>query len=1048
MPREMDRTWRSLGLLAVAVVGLGCSRTAPIAAGDATKEERASSRESGSEFEDPLELAERSYPLLIWAAHLISKDYYDKSRIRPRRQLDSALEEIGSRFPEFFGERRGDSAVVTVRSARKDFSLGSIKDLKGMADLLERILDFAGATIGLEGEALHELEYAAINGFLAPLDPHTILLTPEETADLGVKTKGKFAGIGAEIRVESRRLLVVRVLPDSPAQAAGLLAGDLVLEIGGQSTVNMNLVGAQKLLRGVAGTRVELMVRRGSNRRSLEIERDVIRIASVRSMMLPGVMGYIQVSTFQEDTADKVEEAIGQLKKDAESKGSGLAGLVLDLRGNSGGLLVQATQLLDLLTTEGELVIVHTARGRESEVATAKLILGERVPVVAMIDEDTASAAEIVAGAIKHLDLGAVLGRASFGKGTVQMLSNAHPYGRKLALKMTVAEYRVAGDRQIQNVGVRPDLRIYPVRLSQYPGVANYYDTERFVRLRQMYQTAHLPSAVHDQGSDAFVINSPHRLRYLDAASETREGAAGASVEASDIALEDPEIRIAVELAAALAAVENVPRAREGALAALTKRVAIREDHRIEVAIGKWSVDWTRHEASTKGEEQAIEVTARIVEPGPFEAGSPFTLRIEVKNPGTKTLDRVHVVTDCEQTELDGIELLFGQLAPGVTATRDVSLHLMPWRGDSSDRILVTAHSGDPDSVADGEGEVHFTTVAAARPNFSFDYWVVDSASQARKAPKRPVSELFPETDSFEVRGNGDGVIQPGEQVLFAFRVHNEGPGEAPEFRTVLRNLSGAQGMLEEGVVPGGLLKVGASMSGAFGISVSEHANPELPLELELIAGDGRLRESVHSKIRLRVIPGLDGFEAQRSTVKVGRAGARLRAGADPSMAVVHELKEGHLLAVTGGSSGWWAVEIGEGRRLWLPKDLVTETSMNGVRLHESDIAVRMVDPPQIELLPSSLSIGGEALTVSGRLTHAKAVLDVVVRVRQGDGRGREHKAYYRANGGSSGDSSVDRRTMLFSSTIALDSGSNLITVVARDGDKVERRRDFRVRRR
>src|SRR5690606_38081939 len=153
-----------------------------------------------------------------------------------------------------------------------------------------------------EGEPLHELEYAAINGFLAPLDPHTILLTPEESAELGVKTRGSFGGIGAEIQARDRRIVVVRVLPGSPAETAGLRDEDVIVEIDDQSTINLTSADAQQLLRGPVDSKVVLSVRRGDRLVKIEITRGLIAIPTINAVMLPDRVAYVQVTTFQEDT--------------------------------------------------------------------------------------------------------------------------------------------------------------------------------------------------------------------------------------------------------------------------------------------------------------------------------------------------------------------------------------------------------------------------------------------------------------------------------------------------------------------------------------------------------------------------------------------------------------------------------------------------------------------------------------------------------------------------------------------------------------------------
>jgi carboxyl-terminal processing protease len=304
-----------------------------------------------------LQLDRRRFPLTVWAAYVVQQEYFDKERFDPREQFAEALRHLGLNTPEFFAAVAGDTATVTVADFRREFSLTGLTDLPSVADRLEEVLAFVQESLRLDAEATHKVEYAAINGMLAPLDPHTILLTPEEHTDLGVKTRGQFGGIGAEIREDERRIRIVKVLANSPAAAAGLKDGDLLLQIDKQSTVNLRSSDAQLLLRGPVDTKVTVKIQRGQETLTLTITRKIIRVDSVTASLLPGKIAYLEISTFQENTGEQVRKAIADLTP----KGEALRGLVLDLRDNSGGLLTQAVEVVDALVAEGELVIVRSA---------------------------------------------------------------------------------------------------------------------------------------------------------------------------------------------------------------------------------------------------------------------------------------------------------------------------------------------------------------------------------------------------------------------------------------------------------------------------------------------------------------------------------------------------------------------------------------------------------------------------------------------------------------------------------------------------------------
>lgn len=1040
----MRRSWGpktviSLALSAISVAG--CKGSEASSEASSSQEKPAPKPEeptepSADEMFEELRLDERSFPLLIWSAHIVRVDYFDKERFDPKGQLAVAMDYIGLHTPEFFGKRVGDELEVTVRSRTEKYSLAGVDNLDAAADVMEKVLEFTAEVLSLEGEPLHELEYAAINGLLASLDPHTILLTPEESAELGIKTRGRFGGIGAEIVATDRRILVVRVLPGSPAEAAGLRDNDVILSIDDQATVNLATDDARALLRGPVDTKVVLKVRRGDALEIIEITRGLIAIPTISAVMLPDRVGYVQVATFQEDTAEKLLLAIEDFQKSGE-----LSGLIIDLRGNSGGLLGQATLMLDQFVKGGELVIVRSAHGRESQDADELLEMPMEVPIVALIDEEAASASEIVGGSLKHLDRGIILGRTSFGKGTVQELRNATPYGREVALKLTIAEYRVAGDRRIQSIGVIPDLQLLPVDLSTFEGVARMFDLERFERQRERARTAHLPSAIHDAdiAGELALTRNELSLRYYSGPAEPEIADVGPRE------LRDPEIRLARDVALGLRGIVG-RKAQLEALPKIVEGLALAEDQAIRTAIEPWKIDWSPVD-DPADLEAPVELAISILGEGPHVAGQPFTLHVEAKNPGTTALERVHLITDCARDELDGIELLIGKLEPGAVESRDIDLQVMAWHESFVDTLTIMAHVGEPGPKPDAEAQLEFAIAGAGRPRFSFDYWVIDDPRLVADGPKRPEQEPFPGEQPFVVQGNGDGLLQPGEQVLLGFLAHDDG-GPAPDARVLLRNLSGPQGLLEEGLFVHGKLDGGESFLGAFGMTVSPSADPALPLELELIVGDGVLRESVDTKLRFRIVPGRDGVlevEGERRRTVVGDAPLRIYNGADASTPVVAELSPGAVVEVADVAGEWYALpgQRGQGRRLWLPKDMV-EVGGSGaatrlVREH------RMVEPPVIELKEVASIVTTDSVEIPGLARHHVRVRDVVVTVRASGPDQPERKVFYLANRALEGD---EAKTLDFVAPVPLQPGSNKITVLVRDQDKVERRRELWVFRR
>ncbi len=295
----------------------------------------------------------------------------------------------------------------------------------------------------------------AIKGMLGNLDPHSAYLEPEAFQELQESTSGEFGGLGIEIGVEDSLLKVISPIDDTPAARAGIEAGDLILKIDGQPTKGWSLMQAVEHLRGKPGTPIELtLVREGGQPFDVRLERAIIKTRSVKSEMLEPGYGYLRITQFQVNTGSEVGKALAKLKKD--NGGKALSGLVLDLRNNPGGVLQAAVEVSDHFLTGG--TIVYT-EGRlpnsELRFKADKADASEGIPLVVLINGGSASAAEIVAGALQDHKRAVLLGTDSFGKGSVQSVL---PLSNERALKLTTALYYTPKGRSIQAQGIVPDV--------------------------------------------------------------------------------------------------------------------------------------------------------------------------------------------------------------------------------------------------------------------------------------------------------------------------------------------------------------------------------------------------------------------------------------------------------------------------------------------------------------------------------------------------------------------------------------------------------------
>lgn len=301
------------------------------------------------------------------------------------------------------------------------------------------------------------IEYA-INGMLSSLDPHSSFLDAETFKDMREQTKGEFGGLGIEVTMDNGWIKIISPIDDTPAFKAGLQAGDYITHIDGTTVLGETLTQAVEKMRGPVKSKVKLTIRR-KNKEPFDVTltRDNIKIRSVKTEEKDPAVGYIRISSFSETTTNDVKKAIEKIQKENPDK---LSGYVLDLRNNPGGLLDQAVSVADLFLEEGEIVSTRPRRAEEMQRYNAtKGDITKNKPIVVLINEGSASAAEIVSGALQDHKRAVIVGMRSFGKGSVQTVVPVTDFG---AIRLTTARYYTPSGRSIQAKGIEPDIEIPP----------------------------------------------------------------------------------------------------------------------------------------------------------------------------------------------------------------------------------------------------------------------------------------------------------------------------------------------------------------------------------------------------------------------------------------------------------------------------------------------------------------------------------------------------------------------------------------------------------
>lgn len=357
------------------------------------------------------------------------------------------------------GIETGETVNIDLPDPEKQLPL---EDLRKFAEVFGRIKDAY-----VEEIDDRQLLESAIKGMLSDLDPHSTYLAPKDYERLEESTTGEFGGLGIEVGMEDGFVKVISPIDDTPAQKAGVRAGDLIVKLGDQPVKGLSLEEAVKLMRGKPGSVLTLTIVREGQPAPIEIdvERAIIKVTSIKSRMIENGYGYVRITQFQADSGSQFTQALKDLEKEY---GGALDGLVIDLRNNPGGILQAAVEASDALLTEG--LIVYT----EGRIQSSRLRFNAKpgevmadTPIVVLINGGSASASEIMAGALQDQKRAVIMGTQSFGKGSVQTVI---PLDETHAIKMTTARYYTPDGRSIQAKGIRPDIEVKPAELTELEG--------------------------------------------------------------------------------------------------------------------------------------------------------------------------------------------------------------------------------------------------------------------------------------------------------------------------------------------------------------------------------------------------------------------------------------------------------------------------------------------------------------------------------------------------------------------------------------------------
>ncbi|HHO52832.1 MAG TPA: PDZ domain-containing protein [Deltaproteobacteria bacterium] len=782
----------------------------------------------------------------------ISESYVDQSRLDWDAMFNAALDAIEHDVPVcmFTREPGGDLLSVEIGEYRTVLEVPPIRrrqelqsELRRVAELLATHLDEDDLPEAPGAPApMAQIEYALINGMLSTLDPHSVLLPPDDAREMDVENQGEFGGLGITISMDADggRLIVDYPLKDTPAHAAGLQSDDHIVRIDGESTINMSLDDAVRRLRGPVGAPVVVEVMRPGVPEPIQfrVQRELISINPVEDELVDGTdIGYVSIKGFHEKVEQKLHEALARLHREA---GGALDGLILDLRGNPGGFLNQAVKVADTFLDSGDIVSTVDGEGRRTDIDKARKASEPHYPIAVLVDANSASASEIVAGALRFNERAVIIGERTFGKGSVQ---NLHPFSDNSKLKLTISKYLTPGDRSIQAVGIPADIELLT---SIVPPRAEPGALQSPIRLFYRERVRREADLDHSLEQTTVRFDDPtYRVRYVDVQRERRR------TDALDLR-SDFQVRLARDV---LKASEGWRRADvlSSAHPVVERYRKIGNDQLLE-AFSAYGIDWARGPVVPVGDDP-LEVHLDLGPDGRLVAGEAEQIAVEVTNLTDQTLYRVAAIVS-ESEVLSGREFFFGRLEPGETRRYEQRVRLPAGWPAEEGSLSLELRDASEQAISRWTGRL----VVAGRPlpSLAWRWEVLDDG------------------------GDSDGLLDVGERLRIQLEVQNHGEGPTSEPFARLRNRSGKSmdlvvGTLEPGALqradgspcPAGeepdcerILEPGASWSGDFLVDVRALPTDGEPLRLELTLGDSAAYD--HGSV---VRAGFHGWFSQHDTL-------------------------------------------------------------------------------------------------------------------------------------------------------------------------------------
>lgn len=905
-------------------------------------------------------------------------------------------------IPEVLTDFKEDKSIeiVTVNDVSKTFDLSKIHRSKDMVEIMKDALSFINKhRTTNENLTASDIEYNAINGMLTQLDPHSIILPPKEFSEFKIGTTGKFGGLGMVVGQRDGQLTVVSPIDGTPAARADIKAGDKIIEIDGESTVNMSLTESVGKLRGDPGTTVILSVltEKASQPKQITLKREIIAIPTVESASLDNGLGYIKIRNFQDDTSQSLNEHLKRLKV----SGNKIQGLIIDLRNNSGGLLDQAIEVADKFLEKGAIVVTVGPSGHPRETQEARKSDMDEIhcPIVVLVDAGSASGAEIVAGALKENNRAVIVGDRTFGKGSVQQLIELMDGS---ALKLTIAKYLTPELTDIQSVGITPDIQLTPVTISQ----DNINLFRGPIAIRESDLKQHLEE--HPKGETSYAT-----LKYF---LETKEkGKDEKTEEEAEDPYKLPDFNTDFHVIFAKKLLIGTPTLQREAFLQnslpLVEETARLEEEKIAQALQKLDIDWSKGpdagSVKTNSSFSAVPVNGQV------KAGEKIALTVSVTNTGEVPLYQLRGISSSKNGLFDKLEFIFGKVEKGATKSYSTTIEIPKNSLDRKDEVVIKfeeLHQRNPQDV-----KLNIITEALPRPLFAYSYQILDN------------------TKAVSVN-NGDGLLQPGEDVELLVFVSNIGKGGSEKNVVTLRNLSNKDVLIKNGRAEIGTLNPGEAKEVKLSFFVKETIPPG-NFNIDLIISDMIFGTFLSDKLALPVVTTKQKMTQITSFLRTNRNHTALYGGMSFDSPVLSIMKDGTVIVSDAKNADWFRIQLPDDKFGWVStKDVVELRETAGNRSSGIEPFIQQ-KPPVINLsgpLVNMLS-GNNQLMLSALIEDDAQVKHAYILINN-------DKVFFKSNKGTS---LKEQGRLEINTSLPLKEGPNVVTIVARDDHDLITTRSF-----